>query len=102
MFIRVDLPDPDGPVIATSSPASIASVASRNASTVAAPSAYRRVSATVSISGSGLRATRRSPSAAATASAAHVEPGRTLGDRGVAGRPRVLDRDDHRITLAQR
>jgi hypothetical protein len=39
MFMSVDFPEPDGPVIATSSPASMRSVASTSAGTVASPSA---------------------------------------------------------------
>ena len=33
MFIRVDLPDPDGPMIATSSPGSMVKLTPRNACT---------------------------------------------------------------------
>ena len=37
MFIRVDLPEPDGPMIATSSPRLISSDTPRNAGTVMSP-----------------------------------------------------------------
>ncbi len=39
MFIKVDLPEPEGPVTATNSPAQTLSEAPRNASTVAGPMA---------------------------------------------------------------
>src|SRR6266436_3387382 len=42
MFIRVDLPEPDGPMMATYSPRSISSETSRSAWMVSAPIWYRR------------------------------------------------------------
>src|SRR6266404_6306156 len=41
-FISVDLPEPDGPMMATYSPRSISSETSRNAWIVSAPIWYRR------------------------------------------------------------
>ena len=38
MFMNVDLPEPDGPMIATNSPASIASVTPASACTTVSPS----------------------------------------------------------------
>src|SRR6266487_2502742 len=42
MFIKVDLPEPDGPMMATYSPRSISSETSRSAWMVSAPIWYRR------------------------------------------------------------
>jgi hypothetical protein len=50
MFIKVDLPDPDGPIIATNSPASMQSDVGCKAATAAEPDRYDLLMSRASIS----------------------------------------------------
>ena len=54
MLMKVDLPDPDGPMMATSSPASMVRETSRSAWTTWAPTRSSFESARVSMTGSAL------------------------------------------------
>src|SRR4051812_10090093 len=73
MCISVDLPEPDGPVTATNSPASTSRFAPRSARTVTSPTWYVLTRSRIEITGMSCSL----PSASAAAATAAAGPART-------------------------